>query len=210
LDLLPECVLRNDVITAAVASLADLGEGFRQALPKAFDEALPKAKANQNQDQDQKQKREGEGLASAEAFPEPSPDHPPPQQDDCEALRVAWNAITTPPIPRCQKLTASRRAKIRARLKERSLDDWRDVFRRVEASRFLHGESEKGWRIDLDWLLKNQDHVEHVLDGRYDDRPASATPKATSLGGVNGSGPNYPTAEETRALLSVGRPGGEA
>lgn len=72
------------------------------------------------------------------------------------------------------KLTAARRAKIMARLKEHSLNQWLDIFRRINASDFCRGEvpgrnGQKPWRASLDWIIHNEDNAIKVLEGKYDN-----------------------------------------
>lgn len=80
-----------------------------------------------------------------------------------------WNTTTTPPIPRCRDLTTQRRKKMLARLKDRPLEAWRDVFQRIEASRFCRGQNDRNWRASFDWIVENQDNAVKVLEGKYDD-----------------------------------------
>ncbi len=94
-----------------------------------------------------------------------------------EAFVAAWNDLTTPPIGRCREITARRRTAITARLRERSLEDWQEVFRRIEASAFCRGQNARGWHADIDFVLQ-PDTAAKVLEGKYDDR----TPQAASGG----------------------------
>jgi len=70
LDLLPECELKNRVVTRAKDFTKGLSEGFSKALPEAFAKAMP----YQEQEQEQEQKQEQEesncvalGAASGQA-----------------------------------------------------------------------------------------------------------------------------------------------
>lgn len=88
-----------------------------------------------------------------------------------EDLQAVWNEETLSPIPRCRELTAQRRKKAKARLKERPLTAWRDVFRRIQASAFCRGETDRGgWKASFDWILDSADNAVKVLEGKYDDR----------------------------------------
>ena len=84
-----------------------------------------------------------------------------------------WNAETALPLPRCHGLTATRAAHVRRRLAERSVEDWREVFRRVNASAFLRGENDRSWKADFGWIVQSPDNALKVLEGKYDGVPAS-------------------------------------
>jgi hypothetical protein len=83
-------------------------------------------------------------------------------------LQALWNAEAHPSLPRWKELTDKRRQKAGARLRERPLEEWREVIRRINASSFLRGEK-GGWRARPDWLLQ-PDTATKVLEGQYDDR----------------------------------------
>jgi hypothetical protein len=101
------------------------------------------------------------------------------------ALMGAWNELTTPPITKCAEMTPSRATKVRARLNERSLDEWRVVIARIERSAFCRGESERGWVASFDWLLQVDTGVK-VSEGKYDNR--ASTPSAATC---RARGPTY-------------------
>jgi len=53
LDLLPECDLKNDVISLSANALKGYSKAFREALPEAFLKTYPKSTPNQEQEQEQ-------------------------------------------------------------------------------------------------------------------------------------------------------------
>lgn len=53
LDLLPECDLKNDVISLSANALKGYSKAFREALPEAFLKTYPKSMPNQEQEQEQ-------------------------------------------------------------------------------------------------------------------------------------------------------------
>lgn len=83
-----------------------------------------------------------------------------------------------PSLPRVRQLTDARRKRLRdlpTRLGDVSVEQF---FARVEASDFLTGRTERGWRADIDWILKPE-HVVRILEGTYDNR--KGPPKASSV-----------------------------
>jgi len=93
-------------------------------------------------------------------------------------LPSLWNRVCTS-LPKCSKLTPKRKAWIKARLKEHSPDAWKGIFARIEASPFLTGQNDRGWKASFDWIIKSPDNAVKVLEGRYDSsgrQPGSGNP----------------------------------
>ena len=100
---------------------------------------------------------------------------------DIDAMAGEWNGLTTAPIPRCRELSPARRKQITARLKERPMSSWREVFTRINDSPFCRGETERGhWKASFDWIIGNADNAIKVLEGKY-DRQATPSQDAEVL-----------------------------
>lgn len=65
------------------------------------------------------------------------------------------------------KLTEVRRKKIKARIKEYSVDDWSKAMNAIYNSKFLRGENDRGWKADFDFLLEPSKFIK-LLEGTYD------------------------------------------
>lgn len=72
------------------------------------------------------------------------------------------------PVPR--KVTADRRRKVEARIREHGEEAWAEACRRMASSAFCRGENDRGWRADLDFLCQPKS-FNGLLEGKYDDRP---------------------------------------
>ena len=83
------------------------------------------------------------------------------------ALQLLWNE-TCKSLPKVKELSTTRATKCRARLRERSLDQWREVFEKVQNSDFLRGTNARGWKATFDWLIDNDHNAIKVLEGKYD------------------------------------------
>lgn len=103
-------------------------------------------------------------------------------KNGCNMLHVTCNMLSTivdkynklcPSLPKCIKLTDSRKAKIKARLAEHDVETLYLAFRKAEASDFCKGVNDRGWTASLDWLLQNQTNIVKVLEGKYDNRNGS-------------------------------------
>ena len=111
---------------------------------------------------------------------------------DCkiDALVLKWNQTVTAPIPQCKGLSSSRKSHARARLKQNLLDDLMRGIDKIQASEFMHGANDRGWKPDFGWYVQSQDNVIKVLEGKYDNRGPRAVETYT--------GPVIDDAEETR------------
>lgn len=72
-------------------------------------------------------------------------------------------------LPKVRTLSEPRKRKLRTRLKTYSVEDFETLFKKAEASNFLTGGGERGWKADFDWLIK-EDHMVKVLEDNYIDR----------------------------------------
>ena len=93
----------------------------------------------------------------------------PVETPEVRALRESWNELTKPPIP---KWTAGRVQTAQAALERRPLEQWREVFERINKSDFLRGQSGT-WKADIDWALRPEgtkpEPALKVLEGTYDN-----------------------------------------
>jgi predicted phage replisome organizer len=72
-------------------------------------------------------------------------------------------------FPSVRSLSDARKKAVKARLKTYSLDDFKTVFEKAEASSFLKG-VDGGWQASFDWLIKEANMLK-VLEGNYADKP---------------------------------------
>lgn len=87
---------------------------------------------------------------------------------DYNSIKDAYNLLC-PSLPSVKSLSDSRKKSIRARLKQYSVDDIHDVFKKAEASDFLKGKNSRDWCANFDWLLKDA-NMAKVLSGNYDNK----------------------------------------
>lgn len=86
----------------------------------------------------------------------------------CEQVAALYNSICIS-YPHVVSLSEARKKAIRARLKAYSLDDFRTLFTKAEASSFLKGANNRNWSANFDWMIKDA-NMAKVLDGNYDNR----------------------------------------
>lgn len=76
-------------------------------------------------------------------------------------------------LPKIIGLNESRKKAIKARLKEYSLEQIEEMFRKAEKSDFLTGriksKGERPFKASFDWLMKPSNFIK-VLEGNYDNR----------------------------------------
>lgn len=105
---------------------------------------------------------------------------------DFRSIADLYNSICVS-FPSIRSLSEDRKKAIKARLKTYSIDDFRTVFEKAEASSFLKGGNVKNWSATFDWLLKDR-NMAKVLDGNYDDKPRKG-------GGYSEKHPSDPATE---------------
>lgn len=72
-------------------------------------------------------------------------------------------------FPRLKTLSDNRKKAIKARLKIYTVEDFKELFRKAEASDFLKGSNDRNWSATFDWLIK-ADNMAKVLEGNYDNK----------------------------------------
>ena len=90
----------------------------------------------------------------------------------CQQIADLYND-TCVSFPRIQTLSENRKKAIKARLKVYSLEDFKKLFEKAEASKFLKGGNERNWSATFDWLIKDS-NMAKVLEGNYDDKPKTS------------------------------------
>lgn len=188
---------------AALAGQANRSEKARAAAKErwgrktdapSMPHASPEQCAGNAKTQTQTQTQKKEELPSSAAADLQVPllqvaEKPSEQPEDLQAL---WNHEAHASLPRWQGMSDTRKRRAAARLREKPLQTWREVIRRLSASPFCRGEEGgTGWRASPDWLLQPE-VADKVLEGQY-DRPDARTP-----------------AQSARADTSAGRGGTQA
>ncbi len=135
---------------------------------------------------------EGEMVAPHEASPmAPSVGCETSEPEDLETVPLAWDLSDEAKATRMwndlalelglstvQRLTKTRKVKLRARLSDcDSLPGFAVVLEKVRGSPFLRGDNKQGWRANFDFLLQESSFTK-ILEGAYDGKPS----------GSNGSG----------------------
>jgi len=96
----------------------------------------------------------------------------PPLAQAIKQLTAAWNALEG--IPAIRSWSDARRRALKARLRDPAwLEQALEAIRRIPKSPFLCGQNERGWRANIDWLLR-PDSVTRVLEGAYEGQPKSS------------------------------------
>jgi 5-methylcytosine-specific restriction endonuclease McrA len=109
---------------------------------------------------------EGKGREEGEGVP------PCPSQEITQQFNATFGL-------KCQ-LTAKRRQQLKVRWGEATWrDSWQSALERAGPSRFLNGDNERGWKIDLEFFLK-PDSVTKIIEGKYDNRTGTSPQRLTA------------------------------
>lgn len=97
-----------------------------------------------------------------------------PEDDPCEKFKVAWNAMAKRcGLPGIEAVTNSRRSHLLARVKEHGMEAVIQAIRKVEQNDWMHGNNDRGWRADADFML-TQSKFTRLIEGGYDRAAAAA------------------------------------
>ena len=84
-------------------------------------------------------------------------------------------------LPHAETITQMRRKAIHARYIEvKDVEKFKAVFRKAQESAFLTGRNDRGWRADLDWILKPANFTK-IAEGNYDNRSPKAAVSSESF-----------------------------
>lgn len=70
-------------------------------------------------------------------------------------------------FPKINKLTDSRKRKLTLRIKEYGEDAIIKAIDIAAENSFLTGHNNKNWKMDLDWLISNDNNISKILEGKY-------------------------------------------
>lgn len=99
-----------------------------------------------------------------------------------EAAFLAYNVLAGKlGLPQATTLTPTRKRQLSARLKEHGAESWQRALANVEASPFLRGENDRGWRASLDFILQASSYTK-LLDGAYDGTHLTRLHAAKAVG----------------------------
>lgn len=117
------------------------------------------------------------------------PDDKRPGGVPYESIKSMYNEICTS-FPRCTSLSDKRKKAIKARITGGyTLEDFKLLFTKAEASSFLKGKNGRNWSATFDWLITDT-AMAKVLDGNYDDKGGGGHGPAP---GNPGEGKHYGT-----------------
>jgi hypothetical protein len=89
--------------------------------------------------------------------------------DHSAEFQAAW-ATLPEDVPKIAKWNALRQRLFSARMKDEFfVGNWRQALKKVAVSRFLLGRNDLGWKIDVDFFLKESGFTK-IMEGKYDNR----------------------------------------
>jgi len=121
-------------------------------------------------EQEEKATNNPDSLPSAEPSPtlESSDDNTNVSPQEIIEL---WNSTCGPAgLSKVLRLTKDRKRKIRMRMREYGDDPqfWNGLFLKITQTPFLTGHNKRGWRIDMDYVFRNETNVSRIMEGKHD------------------------------------------
>ncbi|MDO8885747.1 hypothetical protein [Candidatus Oleimmundimicrobium sp.] len=81
-------------------------------------------------------------------------------------IQNLWNEKTE--LAKIVALSKTRKEKIKLRWEEHpDLSEWATLFITITDIKFLHGENERNWRADFDWVMSNDTNWLKIIEGKY-------------------------------------------
>jgi hypothetical protein len=81
-------------------------------------------------------------------------------------------------LPKTQKITEARKKKIKSRWKENpKMEYWCNVFEILNNSGFHTGENNRGWKADIDWLIRNDTNHVKLLEKNQNKKSVTSIQK---------------------------------
>ena len=182
LDELPDAAaIAFELVKPNLDASRKKAEGGKKGRPLKDKEKIPercdkdtgneKEKEKEIEKEDEKEKEneiEIEDECLIDIPPAPSAPAPPSASVPYETIKNLYNEICTS-FPKCTVMSDARKKAVKARFSSGyTLEHFKVLFTKAEASSFLKGKNDRSWTANLDWLIKDA-NMAKVLDGNYDD-----------------------------------------
>lgn len=109
------------------------------------------------------------------------PEKPKAEKLPFKDIKAMWNETCTG-FPKLYTLSEPRKNKMRIRIAEmggleKALPLIKQIFEKMQQSKFLKGDNKRGWKASFDWLFENDKNWVKVYEGNYDNKPEQAAAK---------------------------------
>lgn len=109
------------------------------------------------------------------------PEKPKAEKLPFKDIKAMWNETCTG-FPKLFTLSEPRKNKMRLRIAEmggleKALPLIKQIFEKMQQSKFLKGDNKRGWKASFDWLFENDKNWVKVYEGNYDNKPEQAAAK---------------------------------
>lgn len=103
------------------------------------------------------------------------PEKPKAEKLPFKEIKEMWNE-TCPGFPKLFTISEARKNKMRLRIAEmggleKALPLIKQIFEKMQQSKFLKGDNKRGWKASFDWLFENDKNWVKVYEGNYDNKP---------------------------------------
>jgi hypothetical protein len=93
------------------------------------------------------------------------------KEDTLTDLELLWNSSVDKNksnLPKVIRSSDKRKRDQKVRLKDRSLDEWKKVFDKINTTPFLRGDT-GDWKATFDWIMGNENNANKVMEDNYKD-----------------------------------------
>ncbi len=107
-------------------------------------------------------------------------------------IQELFNTIckSYPPV---MAIGSARERNLRARWKQLDFNiaTFEEAFKKLEGSDFCKGKNDRNWKADFDWLIKNDNNIVKVLEGKYNNDKGDGGDDGGSKGDYEHQGYNF-------------------
>lgn len=86
---------------------------------------------------------------------------------------VTWNSLCekTPILSKIRSISPKRRSHLKQRFTNKDfVDNWGAVLEAIPTCPFLLGKNTQKWVVDFDFLIRNDENYQKILEGKYGDK----------------------------------------
>lgn len=96
-----------------------------------------------------------------------------PATPDLHPLALLWNQHVQK-LSKVKETSEKRNQKIQRVWSVRTPEKWVEALKKIADSKFCHGDNERGWKADFDWILQDDVYFK-IMEGKYDNREKRTT-----------------------------------
>ena len=96
------------------------------------------------------------------------------EENIVDEIRKYWNNTN---LPKVIKFSKDRTTRLKTRLKEYTAEQLKQAIDNLSESSFCNGRNDRGWKANIDFLLKNENNILQILEGKFKNKDTKINDK---------------------------------